>query len=576
LLHLAAWHIPRDLVHQKHKLLPRFANKLAIQSGFVVWLPSECLYYFHRLNTKKEKPNMLTRILSMSAVLVALLSACGGGGGGDPATGPGTNPIVNPPANSTTGAVQGRVLDASTGSGIAGAQVKAGTLTVATDAQGNYALPGVTPGQRVTVQATANNYAEGLSVAAVTLGQTSTMVTKLTPLGTAAVIDNATGGVVSVPGSSAQVTLPAGAFGASGTVSVQVTPINPALDSSVMPGDYTTAGGSQAIESFGALIVSPINSAGQYVDLVAGKTATLRIPAVAKGVPLAATIPLFYVDKNTGSWVREGTATLAGVAPNQYYEGTVTHFSTWNADQVMETVTVTGCVQDAAGVRISGVRVTSDGVNYTGSASALTNASGSFTVSMKKNATAVLTGVKGDLLSNSFSQTSLAVDLTNNTCLVLSSTAASSVKIKLTWGENPSDVDSHLITPSGEQIYFGNEGSIGIAPFANLDVDDTTSFGPEVITINRLMVGTYSYGIKLFGGTGTLTASPARVELNIGGTLRVFTPPAGEVASTAFLRMFNLVVDNACNITVVPTGVWEANRPPQVAPTSTPVYCTAP
>ncbi len=520
---------------------------------------------------------MRTRMIPLSLILAALLAACGGGGGGggDPATGPG--PIVTPPVNSTTGAVQGRVLDASTGRGIAGAQVKAGTVTVASDAQGNYTLPAVAQGQRVTVQATANNYAEGLSVAAVTTGQTATMVTKLIPLGAAGVIDNATGGVVTVPGSSAQVTLPAGAFGASGTVSVQVTPVNPALDSSVMPGDYTTAGGTQAIESFGALIVSPINSAGQYVDLVAGKTATLRIPAVAKGVPLAATIPLFYVDKNTGSWVREGTATLAGVAPNQYYEGTVTHFSTWNADQVMETVTVTGCVQDAAGVRISGVRVSSDGVNYTGAASALTNASGSFTVSMKKNATAVLTGVKGDLLSNSVSKTSLDANLTDNTCLVLSSTAANSVKIKLTWGENPSDVDSHLITPSGEQVYFANEGSLGVAPFANLDVDDTSSFGPEVITINRLMVGTYSYGIKLYAGSGSLTTSPARVELSIGGSLRVFTPPAGEVASTRFLRMFNLVVDAACNITVVPTGVWEADNPDQVRPTTTtPVYCTAP
>jgi hypothetical protein len=233
-------------------------------------------------------------------------------------------------------------------------------------------------------------------------------------------------------------------------------------------------------------------------------------------------------------------------------------------------------VQDAAGVRISGVRVTSDGVNYAGSASGLTNASGSFTVSMKKNATAVFTGVKGDLLSNSVSKTSLAVDLTDNACLVLGSTAANSVKIKLSWGENPEDVDSHLITPSGEQIFYQNEGSLGIAPFANLDVDDVTSFGPEVITVRRLMVGTYSYGIQLFDGVGSLTASPARVELSIGSTLRVFTPPAGEVANTRFLRMFNLVVDNACNITVVPTGVWETNRPSQVDPTTTPVYCTAP
>jgi Carboxypeptidase regulatory-like domain len=515
---------------------------------------------------------MFKRIIPFSAVLVALLTACGGGGSG----GSDPNPNPNPPVNNTTGAVQGRVLDASSGSGIAGAVVKAGTATFTTDAQGRYTLSSIAPGQRVTVQSTANNYAEGLSVTEVSTGQTSTVVTKLLPLGTAAVINNATGGVVNVPGSSAQVTLPAGAFGASGTVSVQVTPVNPALDSSVMPGDFTTAGGSQAIESFGALIVSPINSAGQYVDLVAGKTATIRIPAVSKGAPLAATIPLFYVDKNTGSWVREGTATLAGVAPNQYYEGVVSHFSTWNADQVMETVTVTGCVQDAAGVRVSGVRVFSDGVNYAGSASALTNASGTFTVGMKKNATAILTGAKGDLLSNSVSKTSLAANLTDNTCLVIGSTAAGSVKIKLTWGENPVDVDSHLITPSGEQIYYENTGSLGVAPFANLDVDDVNSFGPEVITVRRLMVGTYSYGIKLFDGVGSLTASPARVELSIGSTLRVFTPPAGEAAGTRFLRMFNLVVDNACNITVVPTGVWEADNPAQVAPTTTPVYCTAP
>jgi hypothetical protein len=44
--------------------------------------------------------------------------------------------------------------------------------------------------------------------------------------------------------------------------------------------------------------------------------------------------------------VEEGSATLA--AGRTYYEGSVRHFSTWNADQVLQSVEVAGCVLNAS------------------------------------------------------------------------------------------------------------------------------------------------------------------------------------------------------------------------------------
>lgn len=54
------------------------------------------------------------------------------------------------------------------------------------------------------------------------------------------------------------------------------------------------------------------------------------------------------------------------------------------------------------------------------------------------------------------------------------------IQIVLEWGEYPSDLDSHLISEEGH-VYFSNK----IAGKGDLDVDDTTSYGPETITIRE-------------------------------------------------------------------------------------------
>jgi hypothetical protein len=71
---------------------------------------------------------------------------------------------------------------------------------------------------------------------------------------------------------------------------------------------------------------------------------------------------------------------------------------------------------------------------------------------------------------------------------------SSSVRIILQWGQYPRDLDAHLRGPfpggGSFHIYYANDWESGVG---ELDVDDTSSYGPETITIHSLVPGTYLY-----------------------------------------------------------------------------------
>jgi hypothetical protein len=192
---------------------------------------------------------------------------------------------------------------------------------------------------------------------------------------------------------------------------------------------------------------------------------------------------------------------------------------------------------------------------------------------------ATITGAIGSFITNTLSVGPLAANSTVTTpCLTLGANG-SGVSMKLTWGLVPSDLDSHLLTPSGAHVYYSSRGSLTAAPFANLDVDDTSSYGPEVVTITRLMVGTYKYYIRNFSGQGSalFSNSSARVELNVPNrATELYTvPTVGESTSTNVWVLFEMDVDSTCNITVRRTNVF-ATSEPAPASSGTPVYCTRP
>jgi len=68
------------------------------------------------------------------------------------------------------------------------------------------------------------------------------------------------------------------------------------------------------------------------------------------------------------------------------------------------------------------------------------------------------------------------------------------VRLVLTWGQRPNDLDSHFWDPNGCETYYGRRyGCTGVS----LDRDITSSYGPETITVSSLRAsGTYKYRIR--------------------------------------------------------------------------------
>src|SRR5690606_9555659 len=140
-------------------------------------------------------------------------------------------------------------------------------------------------------------------------------------------------------------------------------------DPSLMPGGYqaiSTTGEEGLMESWGAITATFTDAAGEGLQLAPGQTATIRIPvAAARAGNTPATIPLFYFDQAAAIWREEGVATLS--ADETFYEGTVTHFSSWNADIIYQTLMVSGRVVDEVGQPVAGASIYSQGQDYIGS-----------------------------------------------------------------------------------------------------------------------------------------------------------------------------------------------------------------
>lgn len=94
------------------------------------------------------------------------------------------------------------------------------------------------------------------------------------------------------------------------------------------------------------------------------------------------------------------------------------------------------------------------------------------------------------------------------------------MRIVLNWGRYPEDLDSHLSFP-GSHIYFQHKKGSS----ANLDVDDTDSYGPETITIENKKFGqTYHYFVHDYSNRGNsnsfqLSNSDAKVFVYVGQSL---------------------------------------------------------
>ena len=104
------------------------------------------------------------------------------------------------------------------------------------------------------------------------------------------------------------------------------------------------------------------------------------------------------------------------------------------------------------------------------------------------------------------------------------------IRIVLTWGNNPTDLDSYAIGKSSSGANFSiNYTNKTVSNVGNLDVDDTSSFGPETITITDIGAS-FTYSVVDYRTEGTMGNSGATVKVYLPGepSAKVFNVPSGE------------------------------------------------
>lgn len=184
------------------------------------------------------------------------------------------------------------------------------------------------------------------------------------------------------------------------------------------------------------------------------------------------------------------------------------------------------------------------------------------------------------------SKTGIAVGAQNTSSqnVFLSPTgAAGTVRIVLTWRADPRDLDSYLTGPIAEStnrftIAYYSQGNCSASPFACLDQDVTSGFGPETMTITRVLPGIYRFTVNKYSGSGPLEQSGARVDVYIDGLFRqAFSVPAGSGRNwTVFelngnqLTAINVIGDQSIASRTPLGSPVAASRTPLGPATSTP------
>ena len=121
----------------------------------------------------------------------------------------------------------------------------------------------------------------------------------------------------------------------------------------------------------------------------------------------------------------------------------------------------------------------------------------------------------------------------NQDCSLTPTLHAGEMRIVLTWGRYPEDLDSHLVGPAPDggrfHVYYSNkEYYQNNTMYDDLDVDDTTSYGPETTSVYVGLDGTYTFYIHNFTDRGsstssTMSTSGAKVEVYLAGSDTVLT-----------------------------------------------------
>lgn len=306
------------------------------------------------------QPMQLLRGL-LASLAACTLIACGGGGSDSGISNPGgSNPPSSPPTVATKTTLTGLVQDAA-GVALAGASVSAAgqTLTTANDGSYTFSLDANTTTTVVLVKK--SGYATTAKEVPITSGVTTQINIPLFQDQVSTTFSATAASNIPVS-SSATVQIQANAMQTAagtpytGTVVVGASYYSPDTPRGVQAfaGPYIgvdAEGVKTPIISMGFMEVKLADLSGNPLQLRVNMPATLTFPRSSNS-GTATTVPLWFYDEANKIWVNEGSATLQA---DGTFQGTVKHFTLWNADFFGARATIKGCFKDTAGNIVANV-----------------------------------------------------------------------------------------------------------------------------------------------------------------------------------------------------------------------------
>lgn len=228
---------------------------------------------------------------------------------------------------------------------------------------------------------------------------------------------------------------------------------------------------------------------------------------------------------------------------------TVVANSTIQADNVLfaqnlpGTGVISGRITNAlTGQALSGatLRLRSGVNNTTGAtlATTTTNVSGDYTFNVNSGTYTCEISATGFVTTNFVAVSVGGRTILNQNYTITPVLSGNDLRIVLTWGASPSDLDSHLTGPtSGSSrfhVYYESKTATGV----NLDVDDTSSYGPETITVSQFVPGVYRYSVHDYSNRSNASStvmsnqSNAQVKVFQGSSLvATFNMPTGQTGN---------------------------------------------
>ena len=268
---------------------------------------------------------------------------------------PNNNSEVPDLSTKISSSVSGFVTDENNHA-VVSATVLFGNANTTTDQYGYFQFSNVEVVKAAAVVTVAkNNYFHAIKTFAATPGKSAFFRIKLLPKTIAGTIHAANGGTVNLAG-GLSISLPAngvvmasGAALYNGDIMVAANWLDPEAEdlTEIMPGDLRAidkGGYLKGLTTFGMVAVELSTTSGELLQIAPGKKATLGFPLSSTlSTAAPATIPLWYLNEQTGLWQEDGTATKSGNS----YTGEVSHFSYWNCDLPNANVPLTFTVVDA-------------------------------------------------------------------------------------------------------------------------------------------------------------------------------------------------------------------------------------